>query len=315
MTGRLRVDEAEASGGRPTEGAARMGLTGASRIDDAPRVDALAAAGQADGVPRVDASAITVVCGDDALRSEAETLAAHLGAPLTGCSAGPASPAGRLCLKVSRAGLALARDGMELMPDFAEMLPRIKPGALQREMLVKAARIKGVEHPRAVDATAGLGEDSFLLAAAGFEVTLCEADPVIAALLADALARAARDPSLAPIVARMRLVEGDSRDTLAALAAEGAQDPGARPDVVYLDPMFPGRTKSAAVKKKFQLIHGLERPADPLDEDALLRAALAARPRKIVVKRPVKGPHLAGVKPSHSIAGKAVRYDCIVPPR
>lgn len=311
MTGRLRVDEAEASGGRPTEGAARMGLTAASRIDDAPRVDALAAAGQADGVPRVDASAITVVCGDDALRSEAETLAAHLGAPLTGCSAGPASPAGRLCLKVSRAGLALARDGMELMPDFAEMLPRIKPGALQREMLVKAARIKGVEHPRAVDATAGLGEDSFLLAAAGFEVTLCEADPVIAALLADALARAARDPSLAPIVARMRLVEGDSRVTLMGLG----ETPDTCPDVVYLDPMFPGRTKSAAVKKKFQLIHGLERPTDPLDEGDLLRAALAARPRKIVIKRPIKGPHLAGVKPSHSIAGKAVRYDCIIPPR
>ena len=37
--------------------------------------------------------------------------------------------------------------------------------------------------------------------------------------------------------------------------------------------------------------------------------------RKVVVKRPVKGPHLAGVKPSYAIAGKAVRYDCIVPPR
>ena len=88
-----------------------------------------------------------------------------------------------------------------------------------------------------------------------------------------------------------------------------------RPDVVYLDPMFPGRTKSAAVKKKFQLIHGLERPTEPLDEESLLQAALAARPRKVVIKRPVKGPYLAGVKPSHSIAGKAVRYDCIVPPR
>ncbi len=54
------------------------------------------------------------------------------------------------------------RDGMELRPDFAEMLPRIKQGALQREMLVKAARVKGVEAPRAVDATAGLGEDSLL---------------------------------------------------------------------------------------------------------------------------------------------------------
>ena len=89
----------------------------------------------------------------------------------------------------------------------------------------------------------------------------------------------------------------------------------AQPDVVYLDPMFPGRTKSAAVKKKFQLIHGLERPTEPLDEESLLQAALAAHPRKVVIKRPVKGPYLAGVKPSHSIAGKAVRYDCIVPSR
>ena len=69
------------------------------------------------------------------------------------------------------------------------------------------------------------------------------------------------------------------------------------------------------MKKKFQLIHGLECPTDPMDEEALLQAALAARPRKVVIKRPVKGPYLAGAKPSHNIAGKAVRYDCLVPPR
>ena len=80
--------------------------------------------------------------------------------------------------------------------------PRIKQGVIQREMLVKAARVKGVDRPRAVDATAGLGEDGFLLAASGFDVTLCEADPVIAALLADALERAAHNPALAPVVAR-----------------------------------------------------------------------------------------------------------------
>lgn len=282
MTNRLLVDGIEVSGERTTEGASRM------------------------AVP-----AIMVVCGNDARRAEAEALAGRLAAPLV-----DKPESGTLHLRVTGEGLALARDGMELRPDFAEMLPRIKQGALQREMLVKAARVKGVDRPRAVDATAGLGEDSFLLAAAGFKVTLCEADPVIAALLADALARASRDASLASIVARMHLVEGDSRDTLASFAAGPAgADPGARPDVVYLDPMFPGRTKSAAVKKKFQLIHGLECPTDPLDEIALLQAALSAQPRKIVVKRPVKGPHLAGVKPSHSVAGKAVRYDCIVPVR
>ena len=81
-------------------------------------------------------------------------------------------------------------------------------------------------------------------------------------------------------------------------------------DVVYLDPMFPGRTKSAAVKKKFQLLHRLEMPCQ--DEKSLLDAALGARPRKIVIKRPIKGPYLAGVKPSYELCGKAVRYDCIV---
>ena len=74
--------------------------------------------------------------------------------------------------------------------------------------------------------------------------------------------------------------------------------------------MFPGRTKSAAVKKKFQLLHRLEMPCQ--DEKALLDAALGARPRKIVIKRPIKGPYLAGVKPSYELCGKAVRYDCIV---
>lgn len=261
-------------------------------------------------------SPVTVLCIDGDSLDRAQGLSDRLEAPLAVCEPGCSGAAfipelGLLYLKVSRDGLSLMRDGMELRPDFAEMLPRIKQGALQREMLVKAARVKGVEAPRAVDATAGLGEDSLLLAAAGFTVTLCEADPVIAALLEDALARASAHEVLGPIVERMHLVAGDSR---IALERAGAST-GAQPDVVYLDPMFPGRTKSAAVKKKFQLIHGLERPTEPLDEESLLQAALAARPHKVVIKRPVKGPYLAGVKPSHAIAGKAVRYDCIVPPR
>lgn len=202
-------------------------------------------------------------------------------------------------------GLALVGDGMVLRADFARLLPRLRPDRLGRELLVRAARVRGAEAPTAVDATAGLGEDSLLLAAAGFTVTMFEQDPVIAALLRDALGRAANEPQLAGVVARMSLVEGDS--------VTGLREMGFSPDVVFLDPMFPERTKSAAVKKKFQLLHHLERPCD--NEDELLDAALAAHPRKIVIKRPPKGPWLAGVKPSHSLAGKAVRYDVIVPPR
>ena len=202
-------------------------------------------------------------------------------------------------------GLALVGDGMELRGDFSRMLPRLRQGRLQQELLVKAARIKGAEAPTAIDCTAGLGEDSLLLAAAGFVVTLFERDQTIAALLADALERAAADPRLAEAVGRMTLVADDSSTGLATLPEP--------PDVVYLDPMFPARTKSAAVKKKFQLLHHLEQPCE--EEEALVAAALAAQPRKVVIKRPAKGALLAGMKPSYSVAGKAVRYDVLVPPR
>lgn len=212
-------------------------------------------------------------------------------------------------LRCDAEGLALVGDGMVLRADFTRLLPRLRPDRLSRELLVRAARVRGAETPVAVDATAGLGEDSLLLAATGFSVIMYEKDPVIAALLQDSLVRAAAVPELAPIVARMELVKGDSIAGLRELAASGPA-----PDVVFLDPMFPERTKSAAVKKKFQLLHRLERPCD--DEAELLEAALAARPRKVVVKRPPKGPLLAGARPSHQLCGKAVRYDVIVvPPR
>ena len=200
-------------------------------------------------------------------------------------------------------GLALVGDGMELRGDFSQLLPRIRKDRLAGELLVRAAKVRGCAEPWAIDATAGLGEDSFLLAAAGFRVSMYESDPTIAALVRDALARAQANPNLADIARRMELFEEDSIEAMSHL--------GDTPDVIYLDPMFPERRKSAAVKKKFQLIHHLEAPCQ--NEGALLAAAISAGPRKVVVKRPAKGPHLAGVKPSHSLAGKAVRYDVITP--
>ena len=201
--------------------------------------------------------------------------------------------------------LVLAGDGMELCGDFSRMLPRVKQGRLQQELLVRAARLKGVEHPTAVDATAGLGEDSFLLAAAGFEVTLFEHNPVTAALLRDALSHAGDDPRLAEVAGRMRLVEADS------VAALPHIEPA--PDLVLLDPMFPAKQKSGIAKKKLQMLQRLELPCAA--EEELLEAALSAGPRKVVIKRPLKGPHLAGKKPSYTLEGKVIRYDCLVLPR
>ena len=209
-----------------------------------------------------------------------------------------ALPAG-LTLHAREGRLVLSDGQMEVCGDFARMLPRLRRNALSREMLVKAAHVKGAERPVAVDATAGLGDDSLLLAAAGFEVVMFERNPVIAALLADALKRAMETPELAAVATRMRLVEGDSQIGLPHLDEA--------PDVVLLDPMFPAKHGDARAKKKLQLLQRLERPCQ--DEESLLEAAIAAHPRKVVVKRPIKGPHLANRKPSYSLKGKTVRYD------
>jgi 16S rRNA (guanine1516-N2)-methyltransferase len=185
------------------------------------------------------------------------------------------------------------------------MLPRVKPGMPAHEMLVKTAKIKNAEGPlTAVDATAGLGEDSILLAAAGFHVTMFEKNPVIHALLTDALDRAKAIPELAEIVGRMALRHADS--------IEGMKNLDFTPDVILLDPMFPARQKSALVKKKLQMIQKLEFPC--IDEGDMILSAMGAGPKKLIIKRPPKGPYLAGIKPDHSIEGKAVRFDCIVNP-
>lgn len=253
-----------------------------------------------------------------------------------------------LILHRTEQGLVLEKEKMSLRCDFLEMLPRIKPGKLQTELLVKAAKIKhkeplsdsGIQSknnieqskvtnerslpaiPIAIDATAGLGQDSFLLAAAGFSVYMFEQDPIIAALLEDALDRAKSDPALANIIERMHLFTEDSISALQRLGTSFSRDEQmpqtsdsqpyltVKPDVIYLDPMFPERTKSAAVKKKFQLLHHLEHPCE--NEEELLSAAMNIQPRKIVVKRMAKGPFLAGKKPSYSIKGKSIRYDCYV---
>lgn len=224
--------------------------------------------------------------------------------PLTCVEHASEIPDGELVLHIAPEGISLSRGSLEMHGDFRTMLPRV--GKLSQEMLVKAVKPKNFpEGALAVDATAGMGEDSFLLAAAGFRVKLFEYNPVIAMLLADSLRRGLEDEDLAEIVGRMELVPGDSIGGISNMLEPI--------DLIYLDPMFPERQKSGLIKKKFQLLQRLERPCD--DEDALLNAAVAARPTKLIIKRPLKGPQLAGLKPGYTIQGKAIRYDCFAFPR
>ena len=104
----------------------------------------------------------------------------------------------------------------------------------------------------------------------------------------------------------MSVHEGDSIEYMRNFRSSGDSSSL----VVYLDPMFPERTKNAMIKKKFQLLQQLELPCS--NESDLLDAAICAQPHKIVIKRPLKGPLLAGARPSYSVSGKAIRFDCIV---
>ena len=229
-------------------------------------------------------------------RELAERLGTHFkeGSPEKGTGA---------ALVFCESGLVLTDGELEMKGDLTKMLPRLKKNNLQQEMLIKAAKIKTAPAQlTAVDATAGMGEDSLLLAAAGYEVKLYEYDLVIAALLRDSLERAGRIPGLSEAVGRMELFEENSIEALNTLSES--------PDVVLLDPMFPERQKSALIKKKFQLLQQLEAPCS--DENGLLEAAFNAHPKKIVIKRPLKGAYLAGKKPDYSLSGKAIRYDCFV---
>ena len=210
-----------------------------------------------------------------------------------------------LTLRLDGSGLSLIAGDQALQGDFTRLLPRLKGNALAGELLVRAAKIKDADGPlTAVDATAGLGEDSFFLAAAGFHVRLFEHNPVIFELLRDAHCRASEIPELAPIMERMELFHGNSVDAMRQL--------NIAPDVILLDPMFPERQKSALVKKKLQMIQKLEFPC--VEEKELLLTAMAANPKKLVIKRPPKGPYLAGIKPDYAITGKAVRFDCFASP-
>lgn len=196
-------------------------------------------------------------------------------------------------------GVSLSGYNLTYQGDFDSMLRRVSEGRLLHEMLAKATKTD-IENPCAIDATAGMGEDAFLIAANGYDVTLHEQNPVIALLLKDAIRRAKRQPVLKDIVSRMHVVEGDSVEILS-----NRLDPV---DLIYLDPMFPGRQKSGLIGKKLQLIQKMEAPCS--EEGQLFDAAIKASPSKIIVKRPLKAPYLAGRKPNYSLDGKAIRYDC-----
>jgi len=180
---------------------------------------------------------------------------------------------------------------------------RRKFGGGKGQSISKAVGLNKGATPVVLDATAGLGRDGFVLASLGCKVILHERHPVVAALLYDGLQRAYNDSEIGPWMQQnMSLIFGSSHTLLAQCDSV--------PDVVYLDPMFPHREKSALVKKEMRVFQELV--GGDTDADDLLEFAYPLASKRVVVKRPDYAPFLNDKTPSMQIKTKKNRFDVYV---
>lgn len=238
-----------------------------------------------------------------ALEDQALDLAQELALPFI---SDPVDPGFTYLLVLTQDRLALhsADSAGPVYVDFTRgvLRHRRRFGGGRGQSLAKAVGLKGGNAPHVLDATAGLGRDGFILGCLGCRVQLLERSSILAALLRQGLQQAALDDEIgAWVKERLHLTRADSRVYMAAL------QPWQRPDVVYLDPMYPHRGKSALVKKEMRILRRLV--GDDADADELLAAALRCARRRVVVKRPRLAPTLQGPKPDAMITAKNTRFD------
>lgn len=200
--------------------------------------------------------------------------------------------------------LSLIKTGEKMLPLFVDFLDgkityRRQHASLRNEALARALGLTHRNSPRIVDATAGLARDSFILASLGFDIQLIERSSIIHALVADGIKRAVENEHVAPTVNRLHLIHADAITWL--------QECTEKPDIIYLDPMFPARQKTALVKKEMRLFQGLL--GNDTDAALLLQTALACALKRVVVKRPRLAETIEGPTPSFSIKGTSSRFD------
>ncbi|GIX29964.1 MAG: hypothetical protein KatS3mg124_0436 [Porticoccaceae bacterium] len=198
------------------------------------------------------------------------------------------------------AGLALCAGGARAPGPVRCDFARLRPAAPAQGIARAVGARRGLA-PTVADPTAGLGRDAFALASLGCRVAMAERHPVPHALLADGLARAARaeGAALRASVARLSLARAEGARWLASLAEP--------PDVVYLDPMFPGAALRGRSNKEMAALQAVV--GESGDDPELFAAALAAARWRVVVKRPRRAPPLAGPAPTFSVQGRSVRFD------
>lgn len=219
--------------------------------------------------------------------------------------------------------LELTRDGLQLRwlarPEYQPLTLdytrgrqawRQQLGGGKQEAVVRALGVAHGFRPRVFDATAGLGRDGLMLAHAGCQVWLLERHPAIQALLEQAVLHLQQHQQHHDKLNWAAQVDVLPRGSLLEHSDIPSRWSELDIDAVYLDPMFPEREKSAAVKKDMQILQHLVGP--DLDADGLLPMALALAKHRVVVKRPVKAPFLAGQKPSSQVLSKKHRFDVYV---
>ncbi len=183
--------------------------------------------------------------------------------------------------------------------DFVEgrLAHRRLYGGGKNQPLARAIGLSAKRNLNVIDATAGMGRDSFVLASLGCTVLMIERSPIIAALLEDALKRAQEVMEVKKIIGRLSLICADAGNVI----------PTRQADVIYLDPMFPEKRKSAAVKKDMQILQTLIGKDE--DSDQLLEIALQHATHRVVIKRPRHAQPVKGPSPNTSISSPKIRYD------
>lgn len=191
--------------------------------------------------------------------------------------------------------------------DFVDgaLAHREKYGGGKGQAIAKAIGLNKIKNPTVIDATAGLARDAYVLATLGCRITLIEESPILYALINNGIERARlSDNDEHSVDNFIDLINSNSQHYLRQLDAQS------KPDVIYIDPMYPDRKKSALVKKDMQILHKLIGKSE--DESDLLDTALLMAKRRVVVKRPSHAEPVIGIKPTMSISSKKTRYDVYV---
>ncbi len=222
--------------------------------------------------------------------------------------------------KETQAKLALFQpDSGAVFIDFVtgKKAHRRQYGGGKNQPLVRAMGKIENRLPHVIDATAGMGGDSFVLASLGCHVLMLERSIAVSALLKDALQRGEAflnsedsDSELHDILARLNVIHADSAHFL----QHQAHTLNHSVEVVYMDPMYPEKKKKAATKKEMKVLQHLVGPDQ--DSQHLLQAALQTAGYRVVVKRPKNAPiiQLDNPKliPSTQISSPNTRYDVYV---